>query len=160
MVFHDNPYISLKYRFAEDGARSQLKRLVLEIMQTMAIKCGKRHGPAYVAGWRDYVQLPRDEVAALDEQIFKFARFVARLTGIDGAVVTTEGPELIGFGGIIQGTFEMGGEVARALDPEGKRKRSRRSRASAPATARSTISATGCTRPSGSSSPRTPRSGR
>jgi hypothetical protein len=123
MVFNDNPYISIKYRFAEGGARSQLKRLVLEVMQAMAIRCGRRHGPAYVAGWKDYVQLPRDEVAALDEQIFKFARFVARLTGIDGAVVTTEGPELIGFGGIIQGTFEMGGEVARALDPEGKRKK-------------------------------------
>ena len=47
----------------------------------------------------------------------------ALLFGVDGAVVTTEEPELIGFGGIIQGNFEMGGEVARAIDPEAKRKR-------------------------------------
>lgn len=123
MIFHNNPYISLKYRFAADGPRSQLKNLVLEIMQILAVSCGKRHGPKYVAGWKDYVQLQKDELTQLDELIFKFARFVARLTGVDGAVVTTEEPELLGFGGIIQGNFEMGGEVTRALDPEGKRKR-------------------------------------
>ncbi len=123
MIACDNPYISLKYRFAEDGARGQLKSLMLEIMQNLAITCGRLHGPEYVAGWKDYVALQGEGFAQLDEQIFKFARFVARLTGVDGAVVTTEGPELIGFGGIIQGTFEMGGEVARALDPEGKHKR-------------------------------------
>lgn len=122
-ISYDNPYISLKYRFAEGGARSQFKSLVLEIMQALAITCGRLHGPGYVAGWKDYVLLQREGFVQMDEQIFKFARFVARLTGVDGAVVTTEGPELIGFGGIIQGTFKMGGEVARALDPEGKRRR-------------------------------------
>ncbi len=123
MIACDNPYISLKYRFAEDGAGSQLKTLMLEIMQNLAITCGQLHGPEYVAGWKDYVALQGEGFAQMDEQIFKFARFVARLTGVDGAVITTEGPELIGFGGIIQGPFEMGGEVARALDPEGKRRR-------------------------------------
>ena len=123
MVARDNPYISLKYRFAEEGPRSQLKNLLLEIMQNLAIECGKQHGPEYMAGWKDYVAMQREGFSELDEQIFKFARFVARLTGVDGAVITTEGPELIGFGGIIQGPFEMGGEVARALDPEGKRTR-------------------------------------
>ncbi len=122
MIAHDNSYISLKYRFAEEGARSQFRTLVLEIMQKLAINCGQLHGPDYVAGWKDYVALQREGFSQLDEQIFKFARFVARLTGVDGAVVTTEGPEIIGFGGIIQGLFEMGGEVARALDPEGKRR--------------------------------------
>jgi len=122
MIASDNPYISLKYRFAEEGPRSQFKTLVLEIMQTLAITCGKLYGPDYVAGWEDYVALQREGFSQLDDQIFKFARFVARLTGVDGAVVTTEGPELIGFGGIIQGPFEMGGEVASALDPEGKRR--------------------------------------
>ena len=121
MVASDNPYISLKYRFAEEGPRGRLRTLVLEIMQNLAIICGRHNGPDYMAGWKDYVAMQREGFAQLDEQIFKFARFVARLTGIDGAVVTTEGPELIGFGAIIQGPFEMGGEVARALDPEGKR---------------------------------------
>ena len=123
MIFHRNPYISLKYRFGADGPRSQLKNLVQEIMQIVAVSCGKRHGPAYVAGWKDYVQLQKEELIQLDELIFKFARFAARLTGVDGAVVTTEEPELVGFGGIIQGSFEMGDTVARALDPEGKRRR-------------------------------------
>ena len=114
-----NPYISMKYRFTEGGAKVQLRTIVLEIMQTLATVCGKLYGPDYTAGWTDYVALQGRRLAQLDEQVFKYARFMARLTGVDGAVVTTEGPKLVGFGGIIQGNFEMGDHVARALDPEG-----------------------------------------
>lgn len=123
IISRDNPYISIKYRFAEGGATIQLKTLVLEIMQALATICGRLYGPKYVAGWDDYVALQGKRLAQLDEQVFKYARFVARLTGVDGAVVTTEGPELIGFGGIIQGNFEMGQHVAKALDPEGMSRR-------------------------------------
>ena len=119
IISSGNPYISIKYRFAERGANVQLKTLILEIMQALATICGRRHGPDYVAGWNDYVALQGKRLAVLDEQVFKYARFVARMTGIDGAVVTTERPELIGLGGIIQGNFEMGEHVAKALDPEG-----------------------------------------
>ncbi len=122
LVAHDNPYIDLKYRFAENAARNQLRKIVLQITAALARNCGRLYGPEYVAGWNDYVSLQTDELALLDERIFKFARFIARLTGVDGAVVTTEGFELIGFGGIIQGTMEMGGSVALALDPEGVRR--------------------------------------
>lgn len=118
LVDDDNPYVDLKYRFVEDGARNQLRKIVLQIMVVLAQNCGRLFGPDYQAGWKDYVALQSEELAQLDERIFKFARFVARLTGVDGAVVTTEGLELIGFGGIIQGTMEMGGSVALALDPE------------------------------------------
>lgn len=120
IISKDNPYISIKYRFSEGGASVQLKTLVLEIMQALATICGRLYGPEYVAGWRDYVALQGKRLAQLDEQVFKYARFVARLAGVDGAVVTTEGPELIGFGGIIQGNYEMGQHVAKALDPEGR----------------------------------------
>lgn len=120
IISKDNPYISIKYRFREGGANIQLKTLVLEIMQALATICGRLYGPEYVAGWNDYVALQGKRLAQLDEQVFKYARFVARLTGVDGAVVTTEGPELIGFGGIIQGNYEMGQHVAKALDPEGR----------------------------------------
>lgn len=119
IISRDNPYISIKYRFAEGGANHQLKDLMLEIMQALATICGRLYGPDYVAGWEDYVALQGKRLSQLDEQVFKYARFVARLTGVDGAVVTTEDPELIGFGGIIQGNFEMGQHVAKALDPEG-----------------------------------------
>lgn len=122
LVSHDNPYIDLKYRFTEDGARSQLRKIVLQIMEVLARNCGRLYGPEYAAGWKDYVSLKTDELAQLDERIFKFARFIARLTGVDGAVVTTEGLELIGFGAFIQGTMEMGGTVALALDPEAARR--------------------------------------
>ena len=91
-------------------------------MAVLAKNCGRLYGPDYHAGWKDYVSLQTEELAQLDERIFKFARFIARLTGVDGAVVTTEGLELIGFGGIIQGTMEMGGSVALALDPEATRR--------------------------------------
>jgi hypothetical protein len=119
IISADNPYISIKYRFAESGAGNQLKILILDIMQALATICGRLYGPDYVAGWDDYVALQGKRLSQLDEQLFKYARFVARLTGVDGAVVTSEAPELIGFGGIIQGTFEMGEHVAKALDPEG-----------------------------------------
>lgn len=119
LVGHENPYIDLKYRFSEDVERKQLSRIVLQIMEVLAKNCGRLYGPAYHAGWKDFVSLQTEELLYLDERVFKFARFIARLTGVDGAVVTTEGLELIGFGGIIQGTMEMGGSVARAKDPEG-----------------------------------------
>jgi len=122
LVIHDNPFIDLKYRFTEDWARNQLRKVVLQIMEVLARNCGRLYGAGYSAGWKDYVSLQTEELAQLDERIFKFARFVARLTGVDGAVVTTEGLELIGFGGIIQGTMEMGGSVALALDPEAVRR--------------------------------------
>ncbi|WP_136805989.1 putative sensor domain DACNV-containing protein [Desulfosediminicola flagellatus] len=119
IISKDNPHISIKYRFAENGANVQLKTLVLEIMQALATICGRLYGHDYVAGWKDYVALQGKRLSQLDEQVFKYARFVARLTGVDGAVVTTEAPELIGFGGIIQGNYEMGQHVSKALDPEG-----------------------------------------
>ena len=122
LVAYDNPYIDLKYRFAEGAPRYQLRRIVLKIMEVLARNCGRLYGPDYQAGWKDYVSLKTDELVQLDERVFKFARFMARLTGVDGAVVTTEGLELLGFGGIIQGTMEMGGSVALALDPEGNRR--------------------------------------
>jgi hypothetical protein len=122
LVAHDNPYIDLKYRFAEGGPRNQLRKIVLRIMEVLARNCGRLYGPEYQAGWKDYVSLQTEELAQLDERVFKYARFIARLTGVDGAVVTTEGLEIIGFGGIIQGTMEMGGSVALALDPEGTRR--------------------------------------
>jgi hypothetical protein len=122
LVAHDNPYIDLKYRFEEGASRNQLRNIVLGIMEELARSCGRLYGPEYLAGWKDYTTLKTEELATLDERVFKFARFIARLTGVDGAVVTTEGLELIGFGGIIQGAMEMGGMVARALDPEGTRR--------------------------------------
>lgn len=121
-LVNDNPYIALKYCFAEGAERNQLRKTVLQIMAELARNCGRLYGPGYVAGWKDYVSLQTEELAALDEKVFKFARFIARLTGVDGVVVTTEALELIGFGGIIQGTFEMGETVAQALDPEGDRR--------------------------------------
>ncbi len=122
LVARDNSYIDIKYRFTDDGPRNQLRKVVLQIMEVLARNCGRIYGPNYQAGWKDYVSLQTEELAQLDERIFKFARFIARLTGVDGAVVTTEGLEVIGFGGIIQGTMEMGESVALALDPEALRR--------------------------------------
>lgn len=122
-VLHDdNPFISLKYSFSSSDARFRLRGLFLQIMRLLATICGQRHGPEYVAGWNDYVSLQDKRLRQLDDQVFKYARFVARLSGADGAIVTTEAPELIGFGGIIQGAYEMGEHVARARDLEGKKR--------------------------------------
>lgn len=122
MISRNNPYIDLKYSFVGDGARNQLRSIVLEIMAVLARSCGRRYGAEYKAGWRDYVRLQSEELMQLDERVFKIARFIARLTGVDGAVVTSNDWEIVGFGSIIQGTMEMGGKVARALDVEGERR--------------------------------------
>lgn len=114
--------ISVKYRFEDNEERKRFKNLVLEIMASLAKICGRLYGPDYVAGWGDYVSLRDEGLAYLDEQVFEFARFVATMAAVDGAVVMTEEPELIGFGGYIQGTYEMGQSVAQALDPEGAQK--------------------------------------
>ena len=121
-LVQDNPFIALKYRFAEERQRNQLRQAVALILQELAKNCGRLYGPGYVAGWKDYVSSQTEIIRALDERIFKFARFVARLTGVDGVVVASESLEVLGFGGIIQGTFDMGESVALALDPEGKRR--------------------------------------
>lgn len=122
LLAHENPYIDLKYRFADDAKRNPLRDIVLEIMEVLGKHCGSLYGPDYVAGWKDYVNSKVEDLSMLDERVFKFARFIARLTGVDGAVVTTESLEVIGFGGIIKGTMEMNGSVARAIDPEGTRR--------------------------------------
>lgn len=119
---HENAPVSLKYRFEDNEERRRLKNLVLEIMAALAKICGRLYGPEYEAGWTDYVSLRDEGLAYLDEQVFEFARFVASMAAVDGAVVMTEEPELIGFGGYIQGTYEMGQSVARALDAEGAQK--------------------------------------
>ncbi len=126
LATEDSSCIDLKYRFDAGAPRNQLRKIVLNILEVLARNCGRLYGPDYVAGWKDYVSLQTEELAQLDERVFKYARFIARLTGVDGAVVTSEGLEIIGFGGIIQGTMEMGGIVARALDPEGVRRQMER----------------------------------
>lgn len=123
-AFYDDEesLLSIKYRFYDDSDRIRLKILVLEIMEALAKICGRLHGSDYVAGWSDYVSLRDEGLAMLDSQVFKYARFVASMAAVDGAVVMSEEPELIGFGAFIQGTYEMGQSVARALDPEGAKK--------------------------------------
>ncbi len=119
---NEDSLISIKYRFRDGAGRKRLKTLMLEIMASLANVCGRLYGPDYVAGWSDYVSLRDEGLAHLDEQVFEYARFVAAMAAVDGAVVTTEEPEIVGFGGIIQGTYEMGRSVAKALDPEGAQK--------------------------------------
>jgi hypothetical protein len=122
LLAHDNPYIDIKYRFSSDTKKNQMREIVLHIMEVLGKHCGTLYGNNYMAGWKDYVSLNLDDLSILDERIFKFARFMARLTGVDGAVVTTDRLELIGFGGIIQGTMPMSDSVALAIDPEGVRR--------------------------------------
>ena len=108
LVAHDNPYIDLKYRFEEGAPRNQLRNIVLGIMEELARVCGRFYGSEYLAGWKDYATLKTEELSMLDERVFKFARFIARLTGVDGGGGDHRGARAIGFGGIIQGAMEMG----------------------------------------------------
>jgi len=79
---------------------------------------GAEHGLKSV-GWKDYQELKDDRLAELDEAIFEYARFLADLMAVDGALVLTAARDLIGFGAEIHIPTIEKEAVYRALDIEG-----------------------------------------
>jgi hypothetical protein len=117
-IISPNPYISIKYQFREEESRRRLFTLMVEIMNELAKICWRPNEPDRSAGWKEYKTLRAERLAHLDEAMYEYALFVANLSAIDGAVALAEGPELIGYGAIIQGALDTGTHVAHALDPE------------------------------------------
>lgn len=115
-----NRYIAMKYVFKDREPCQQFQQLILQAMNALAEACGDEACPERKVGWRDYLLNEDLEVSRVKESISEYARFVADLTSVDGAVVVTRPLEVMGFGGIISGSLKPVDTVARALDVEGE----------------------------------------
>src|ERR687898_2136495 len=117
------PYIDLRYPFAEGRARLSFPDLVVDILNRLAQLYGSAdHGQEPTAvGWEEFETTTDAQVEALDEALFETAHLIAGLAAADGAVVMSKQNELLGFGGMISGRLPDVESVGRALDLEGEK---------------------------------------
>jgi hypothetical protein len=116
-----NPYLTLKYTFADEEPRQRVRTLTVRLMNALAEAYGQREFDEQTVGWNEYMTSRDPTVTQLDEAIFEMAHLIAGLFAVDGAVVLTKRFELLGFGGEISGALDQVSVVARALDAEGER---------------------------------------
>jgi hypothetical protein len=109
--------ITPKYWIRGTKATQRYRDLIFSVMRTLSA-VGAEHGLESV-GWKDYQELKDDRLAELDEAIFEYARFLADLMAVDGALVLTAARDLIGFGAEIHIPTIEKEVVYRALDIEG-----------------------------------------
>ena len=114
-----NPYLTLKYTFADEEPRQRVRTLTVRLMNALAEAYGQHEFGEQPVGWNEYMTNRDPTVTHLDEAIFEMAHLIAGLCAVDGAVVLTKRFELLGFGGEISGALEPVAVVARALDAEG-----------------------------------------
>lgn len=118
----DDPYIDLKYPFAEGAAQRSFPDLVVSILNRLARIHGGAGQPRFgPVGWREFELATDDELATLDEALFETAHLIAGLASADGVVVLSKQHDLLGFRGMISGRLPAVRSVARALDLEGSR---------------------------------------
>jgi hypothetical protein len=115
-----NPYLTLKYTFADEEPRQRIRTLTVRLMNALAEAYGQHEFGEQTVGWNEYMSSRDPTVAQLDEAIFEMAHLIAGLFAVDGAVVLTKRFELLGFGGEISGALDQVSVVARALDAEGE----------------------------------------
>ena len=118
-VFEENPYLSIEYRVTDEATRKRFQTLLVNLMNTLAEVHGQKANKGKPVGWDEYVASNEESLALLDEAVFDLAHLFADLTSVDGAVVFTEGFELLGFGAMISVGLKGVKTVARALDIEG-----------------------------------------
>jgi hypothetical protein len=107
-----------KYWIRGTQATQRYRDLVFSVMRTLSM-VGAEHGLKCV-GWKDYQEIKDERLAELDEAIFEYARFLADLMAVDGALVLTAARDLIGFGAEIHVPTIEKEVVYRALDLEGE----------------------------------------
>lgn len=115
-----NPYLTLKYTFADEEPRQRIRTLMVRLMNALAEAYGPHVFGAQPVGWNEYITSRDRTIAHLDEAIFEMAHLIAGLFAVDGVVVLTRRFELLGFGGEISGALDQVSVVARALDAEGE----------------------------------------
>jgi hypothetical protein len=107
-----------KYWIRDTKATQRSRDLIFSVMRTLSV-VGAEHGLKSV-GWKDYQEFKDDRLGELDEAIFEYARFLADLMAVDGALVLTAARDLIGFGAEIHVPSIEKEVVYRALDIEGQ----------------------------------------
>lgn len=122
MITSPNPYLFIKYLFRDEEPVRRLRWLAISIMNELARHYGASGEHGKVVGWSEYVAATSKTLMELDEALFEYARFIANLAAVDGAVVLTKSLDLVGFGGVIKGTFSKEHTIARALDAEGEQR--------------------------------------
>lgn len=117
----DDPYVDVKYPFAEGPARVRFRDLIVGILNRKARLHGTTDGREPVpVGWEHFEQTADGKIATLDEALFEVAYLIAGLAAADGAVVMSKEQELLGFGGVVSGSLPGVKTVWRALDLEGE----------------------------------------
>lgn len=111
----DNPYLEIKYPFAEGEQRVRFRDLTVGLMNRMA-QLHESDGPVR---WEEFETTTDGEVATLDEALFEMAYLIAGLAATDGAVVLDKHHELLGFGAEISGSLPEVRTICQALDLEG-----------------------------------------
>ena len=119
----EDPYIDLRYPFADDRARLCFPDLVVGILNRLAQLYGTadHEQEPQAVGWQEFEATTDDEIETLDEALFEMAHLIAGLAAADGAVVMSKPNELLGFGGMISGRLPDVKSVGRALDLEGEK---------------------------------------
>ncbi|MDR3568899.1 MAG: hypothetical protein P4L43_12795 [Syntrophobacteraceae bacterium] len=118
-VFEENSYLNIEYKVSDEAGQKRFQTLVLDLMNALAEVYGRKAGTGKTVGWEEYVASSDKSLALCDEAVFDLAHFFADLASVDGAVVFSEGFELLGFGAMISGGLKGVRTVARALDIEG-----------------------------------------
>jgi hypothetical protein len=121
--FPEDPYIDLRYPFADDRARQSFPDLVVGILNRLAQVYGTadhEQEPGAV-GWEEFETTTDAQIETLDEALFDVAHLIAGLAAADGAVILNKPNELLGFGAMISGKLPDVESVWRALDLEGEK---------------------------------------
>ncbi len=106
--------LRLKYRFEQDEPAQRYRSLLLEILDQVAAGTASAS-----AGWSDFASNASPRLEKLEQAIFEFARVVANLAAIDGAVVLDKRFRLVGFGAEVSAELPTPEPVSRALESEG-----------------------------------------
>jgi hypothetical protein len=119
----EDPYIDLRYPFADGRARLSFPDLIVDILNRLAQLYGTAdHGQEpRTVGWEEFEATTDAQIETLDEALFETAHLIAGLAAADGAVVMGKNNELLGFGGMISGRLTDLKSVWRALDLEGEK---------------------------------------
>ena len=114
----DGGAIRLKYAFADEEPRRRYRTLILAVMRELAIAGAGLDPGSWPIGWDAYRASTRPGIVSLDEAILEMSQLLAALGEVDGAVLLTDGFEVLGFGGEIVGNLREIRSVRRALDIE------------------------------------------
>jgi hypothetical protein len=109
--------IRFKYLISDCPARRRYMQMMTRAMLRLSEIAAER-GSAQL-GWNEYQTLMDAQLSDLDEALFDFAHFLADLMSVDGALVVTQGLELVGFGAELRADAAGLKQVRHALDLEG-----------------------------------------